>query len=430
MKFTAAGDAIIQRRIQRDFKGYNELAPYINQGDAKFFNLETTLNNDGEIYAAEFSGGTYLRTNPEVLDDLQKFGFNMTTFNNNHALDFSYDGLKATLKALDKSDFIHAGVGRNLAAASAPRYLETESGRVALIAVNTSFHASMMAGNENGRFPGRPGINGLRISEKLIVTVEELKLIQDLAQKLNINARNEIARGEGYLPELGDSIAELGDLKFYHGNKTERTYQINEVDMRRVEKTICEASFGADYIMISVHSHQISGRSKEYVPDFLVEFAHKCIDLGADAVIGHGPHLLRPIEVYHNKPIFYSLGDFILELYSVEIAPSDFFEKHGLDPDDTVYELLRKRSKNFTVGLMEDKKMLETIIPFWETDENNNLLSLKFMPVELTMRGNKSQVGLPRKAKDLTFVERLAEISNPYGVTMTVEEDGTVTCKW
>jgi hypothetical protein len=52
------------------------------------------------------------------------------------------------------------------------------------------------------------------------------------------------------------------------------------------------------------------------------------------------------------------------------------------------------------------------------------------MPVELTMRGNKSQVGLPGKAKDLTLVERLAEISKPYGVTMTIEEDGTVTCRW
>ena len=173
-----------------------------------------------------------------------------------------------------------------------------------------------------------------------------------------------------------------------------------------------------------------SGGAKENVPAFLSEFAHRCIDLGADAIVGHGPHLLRPIEVYNGKPIFYSLGDFILELYSVEMAPADFFEKQGLDPNDTVHALLKKRSRDFTVGLMEDKKMLETIIPFWETDENNNLVSLKFMPVELTMRGNKSQVGLPRKAKDLALVERLAEISKPYGVMMTVEEDGTVTCHW
>ena len=89
MKFTAAGDAIIQRRIQDDFVGYEELASFIIQGDARFFNLETTLNHEGECCSSQLSGGTYIRTNPEVLDDIKKFGFNMTSFNNNHAMDFS-----------------------------------------------------------------------------------------------------------------------------------------------------------------------------------------------------------------------------------------------------------------------------------------------------------------------------------------------------
>ena len=84
MKFTAAGDAIIQRRIHEDFPGYDELAPFINQGDAKFFNLETTLNREGDCPGAAISGGTYIRTEPEVLYDLMEFGFNMTTACNNH----------------------------------------------------------------------------------------------------------------------------------------------------------------------------------------------------------------------------------------------------------------------------------------------------------------------------------------------------------
>ena len=86
MKFTAVGDVIISRRIQEDFEGYSELAPIINEGDVKFFNLETTLNKKGECYASQASGGTWLRTNPEVLDDVKKFGFNVTSFNNNHAM--------------------------------------------------------------------------------------------------------------------------------------------------------------------------------------------------------------------------------------------------------------------------------------------------------------------------------------------------------
>ena len=58
MKFTAAGDIIIQRRIQKDFAGFEELAPFIEQGDARFFNLETTINYEGECNSAQLSGGT------------------------------------------------------------------------------------------------------------------------------------------------------------------------------------------------------------------------------------------------------------------------------------------------------------------------------------------------------------------------------------
>ena len=103
MKFTAAGDMIIQKRMYEAYEGYSELTPFIMKGDARFFNLETTLNHEGEAIASQFSGGTYIRTNPEVLEDIKKLGFNMTSFNNNHALDFSYQGLECTLYAVNKS---------------------------------------------------------------------------------------------------------------------------------------------------------------------------------------------------------------------------------------------------------------------------------------------------------------------------------------
>ncbi len=40
------------------------------------------------------------------------------------------------------------------------------------------------------------------------------------------------------------------------------------------------------------------------------DFAHKMIDAGADILIGHGPHVLRAVELYKNKFIAYSLGNF------------------------------------------------------------------------------------------------------------------------
>ena len=188
MKFTAAGDMIIQRRIYKDYEGFSELAPFINQGDARFFNLETTLNHEGEACASQLSGGTYLRVNPEVLDDIKSFGFNMTSFNNNHSMDFFYNGFEKTLEAVEKSGLVHSGAGRNLAQASAPAYLETKNGRVALISVNFNFDPSMMAGAQSPRVQGRPGINGIRLEKYIELPREELNHIQRIANATNINA--------------------------------------------------------------------------------------------------------------------------------------------------------------------------------------------------------------------------------------------------
>jgi hypothetical protein len=43
----------------------------------------------------------------------------------------------------------------------------------------------------------------------------------------------------------------------------------------------------------------------------LRRWARAVLDAGADAVVGHGPHVLRGVEFYHGKPIFYSLGNFL-----------------------------------------------------------------------------------------------------------------------
>jgi hypothetical protein len=40
------------------------------------------------------------------------------------------------------------------------------------------------------------------------------------------------------------------------------------------------------------------------------EFSHTLVDAGADIIFGHGPHVTRGIEVYNNRLIAYSLGNF------------------------------------------------------------------------------------------------------------------------
>lgn len=72
------------------------------------------------------------------------------------------------------------------------------------------------------------------------------------------------------------------------------------------------------------------------------------IDAGAGVVVGHGPHILRGIEVYKGRPIFYSLANFIFENDLVELQPADSYELLGLEGDSLPSDYFSRRSKNDT----------------------------------------------------------------------------------
>lgn len=64
---------------------------------------------------------------------------------------------------------------------------------------------------------------------------------------------------------------------------------------------------GSDYQNISGDNEIFYGENRGNV----VEFARMVVDNGADIVFGHGPHVTRAVEVYNNRFIAYSLGNFL-----------------------------------------------------------------------------------------------------------------------
>lgn len=421
--FCVAGDMLVQRRIPVDYEGGDEVRAHIMRADASFVNLETTIHN-GEFPGGVENGGSFLRAPKGVLEDLKAFGFKTTAFVNNHSADFCMDGLMATKEAVDAAEIPNAGVGYNLDEAAAPAYLDTKHGRIALIATSTGPQArSIMAGKQGRRIKGRPGVNALRIDQKLQVTADQLAVIRQIADMSHINAQTEIERAEGYHPPLADGVAALGSLQFIQGDSTAYITHPNSEDMARIEKSIYEAQMQADYILISIHSHELSGDKKENPSDFLVEFAHRCIDAGAHAVIGHGPHLLRPLEIYKGCPIFYSLGDFVIHNECIPYAPEDMFQKEGLTSDATMRELFCHRSANYTRGLMRDHRMLESVLPYFEM-EDGKLTHLELVPIELNFDQKVWQSGNPRISTKHGIIERYAEMSKSFGTTITLDARG------
>lgn len=428
MTFTAVGDMLVQRRIHSDSDGFAGVSDHLRKADVRYVNLETTLHR-GEFYANQFSGGSYLRCNPETLEDVKNYGFNLLSFANNHSMDFDRGGLMATKQAVDHAGIVNAGAGANLDEAAAPAYLETPKGRAALIGVVSTMGTpltvsySAMAGKQSRRYQGRPGVNGLRIDDYLQVTEEYLDMIRKISTISQINAQKDIERAEGYFPPLPEGVAVLKDLQFKVGDTVRYVTHPNEEDMQRVEKAIYEAQMQSDYILVSIHSHEVSGDKKENPADFLKEFAHRCIDAGAHAVVGHGPHLLRPIEIYKNCPIFYSLGDFVMHNECIPYAPEEMFAKQGMTSDGTMRDLFYDRSAGYTRGLMRDRRMLESVIPYFEM-EDGKLTKLELMPIELHFDEPVWRRGNPRFSDKHGIIERLAELSAPYGTKITVDDRG------
>ncbi|MEP7246636.1 MAG: CapA family protein [Gammaproteobacteria bacterium] len=96
------------------------------------------------------------------------------------------------------------------------------------------------------------------------------------------------------------------------------SHQLN--DLAHARELVTNLAAHHDVVIVSFHggsegegasklpfAHEIyAGEDRGDV----VEFAHTVIDAGADLVLGHGPHVLRPIELYRDRLIAYSLGNF------------------------------------------------------------------------------------------------------------------------
>ena len=108
----------------------------------------------------------------------------------------------------------------------------------------------------------------------------------------------------------------------------------------------------------------------EDVLDYQVEIAHAAIDVGADVVMGHGPHYACAIEMYRGKPIFYGLGSFSFHTGHGGRAHGDWVGMLArLTFDDTAlvevaFSMVRhnERNETYVCDLREDKEAVEQIV--------------------------------------------------------------------
>jgi hypothetical protein len=114
----------------------------------------------------------------------------------------------------------------------------------------------------------------------------------------------------------GDSATVVGLVGF-----TTYAHSYDLLDIARSAAVVDSVRNLVDLLVVTFHGGGEGARAL-HVPEAaeslgseprgdLRAWARSVIDAGADAVVGHGPHVLRGIEYYRGKPIVYSLGNFL-----------------------------------------------------------------------------------------------------------------------
>ena len=342
-------------------------------GDVVFTNLEAAVAEPGET----IQEGRGFLTPPEALDALTAAGFNLLALSGNHAFDLKETGIRNTLREIDRRKIAHAGTGNNIAEASAPTYLKTPKGTIALVA-----SASGLIGPGARATGERPGVNELRV-------------------------------------QAGDRDNEATeDLPGAPANTP------NPEDARRILQSIGDARQRAALVIVYQHNHVFSSRAfstiftegmaERLAPNpWLVKWTHDEIDAGADIIVMHGAPLLHGVEVYKGRPIFYDLGNFIYN-----VPPTLTYIDEPMAWESVVatvqFEARSLKSISFRPVVLNN-------LGDGQPDAHNEYASNPFLHTR----------GLPTPATGARagyILQRLADASKPFGTTIDVRGDtATVT---
>lgn len=119
----------------------------------------------------------------------------------------------------------------------------------------------------------------------------------------------------GDIARLNIKGLKVGLIAFSTYNST-----YNILNEKMAFPTIRSLSDSFDILIISMHAGSEGTKALHTKDTYeelygeprgnVVRFAHKAIDNGADLILGHGPHITRGLEIYRDRLIAYSLGNF------------------------------------------------------------------------------------------------------------------------
>ncbi|HYF16795.1 MAG TPA: CapA family protein [Ramlibacter sp.] len=432
--FAITGGCIIKRRFSTcTDERFTRLIDVIRKSDVGFAHLEGTIagDQDPEVFPSAEAGWTWIRNQPWFTEELKWAGYDLVSHASNHSLDYMYGGLYATWAELAKAGVPVAGTGRTLKASRQPAYLDTPKGRVALVSSSSSTPAWARAADPIRDDPGRPGANQLRLVQEVDrATADELRA---LARRLG-----------WWMTEVDDDIAISppglhNTISHYRISASGRNRMVADPeDVEANLDAIREARRNADWVLFHIHNHEWDAPGGLSVPpSFIRELAHKAIDAGADIFIAEGAHaLLRGIEVYQGKPVFYDPGDLFKDGNSKTRPLSEYYWVQGFNPASGKRELTPVDSRVHTdkqklpqasnpPGAYSSGKVLGVLVPVCRFDDNRKLVDITIHPA-VHLKDSPENNGLPglqTGAEARRILEYVAELSEPFGTRMEITGD-------
>jgi poly-gamma-glutamate capsule biosynthesis protein CapA/YwtB (metallophosphatase superfamily) len=367
LNITLTGQSMIRADIRVNTPTEVATISPLLKGDVIFTNFEAAvIEKDQSTHDGRFLSP------PEALDALKALGFNLLALSDNHSFDLKVPGIQNTLREITSRNIAHAGIGNTLEEAAAPGYLHTPKGTVALVAMASGLIAEGASATAT-----RPGVNELRVEA-------------------------------GGKPN--ESITLL---------PTEPGNEPNPEDKQRILQSIRDAHKHADLVIVYEHNHVFLNRPfgtilLEELPerlgptDWLKKWTHEEIDAGADIIVMHGMPLIHGVEIYHDRPIFYDLGNFIFNVPPVDIQ-------------------------------LDEPIIWESVVAHVEF-QGRTLQSITFQPIAMNKVGRGQPDtqdehtnnlflqtrGLPTPAtgEQASYIlQRLADASRPFGTTVVLKGD-------
>lgn len=306
--YAALGDiAEVTPDVPRALPGFDQVLRIVRDADFSLANFEGTAFDVASKHFAVNELGAMYPSDTTAPWDIKNMGVRMVTVANNHGVDYGGESLRESLRLLRAAGLPYAGAGDNLREARAATVVTTSKGRVAVVATAGTFKLNFEAADARGALAARPGISTVRTTTFQRVTAREMALLQQLQAQRSAKRGAPDDTGQPREILVLDQLYRLGDTPG-------QSYRINQFDLRDILQAVHTAKEHSDFTIFTIHAHQSDTGDDDINPvpaDYLISLFHSVVDAGADVVAGHGNHLIRGIEIYKGKPIFYGLASFV-----------------------------------------------------------------------------------------------------------------------